>query len=263
MGIEFVYKPETDDEFVKDGDGYWICVGALNCFNKVNDFYVYDERIKELFLSKKSRFGTLMLEGLLGGEAEHPKLPKGLSAYEANHRLLTIEPSRRSHNITGIKFKETDQYSVTTEGKSATSKLVKIYCRIVPVDNELGRTLKSLIDGGGNVAFSLRTFSDDVLNQETGYIESFLTNPITFDWVTRGGIGVATKNKTDAYIKNEDDLSGMYSVAELANCVIPDDNDIEHKCENHDAVKEAIEQAKEYMREKRKVGRGSSFLDRF
>lgn len=263
--IEFTYCPDVDSGFKKEGDGYWICCGALNAFNKANDFYVYDEKIKKLFLSKDSRFGALMTEGLLGGEAEHPNVSNLKTEYEITSRLLNIEPTRRSHNIKGIRFEQTDDFSVSSNGKPGSGKLVKIYCLIVPLDNELGRTLRSMIESGSNVAFSIRTFANDVMNTQTGVIESFIYNPITFDWVTRGGIGVATKDKTSRYYKNENDLVGgmKYDVKNLEKVVLPDETDSEHKAENHDAVKSIVEQYQETKYEERSNLRGTVFLTKF
>lgn len=262
--IEFSYVPDEDTGFKKEGDGYWICCGALNAFNRANDFYVYDEKIKKLFFSKESRFGCLLTEGLLGGEAEHPDLSGLRSEYEINSRLLTIEPTRRSHNIKAVRFEECEEYSTTTSGKTGSGKIVKIYCLIVPLDNELGRTLRSMIESGSNVAFSIRTYAHDVMNTQTGIMESFIYNPITFDWVTRGGIGVATKDKTSRYYKNENDLvRGMkYDIKNLEKVSEPEEKT--HRQENHEIVMEVVNKYKEEkQRERTTSRRGSLFLDNF
>lgn len=250
MSLKMVYRSELDPNFRKEGNAYWICCGALNSFNASGDFYVFTESIKELFLSNKSRFGVLLKEGLLGGEAEHPNLASYKDNYERAARTNTIDPSRRSHNILGIEFKETNNISLNKNNVSAGGNIVKIYCLIEPLDNELGRTLRSMIESGGNVAFSIRTYADDVLNKQTGIIEAIITNPITFDWVTRGGIGTASKDVTHRHYAIENDLSKPMLVRYESLLNIDFVKHESQRAENHNVIEELAHEAKEYYKTK-------------
>lgn len=168
-----------------DADGYYrLVVGALNVFNSVGQYYVYNEQVKQLFASS-SALQRRIADGALRSEYGHPRMQPGMKPSEYLMRILEIyEPNVCAHirSIT-LDFNNIQDRNGQT--------VVAIIAEVKP-SGPMGPALKqSLENPSENVCFSIRSLTDD--HQIGGVVQKFLKTIVTWDYVNEPGISVAKK----------------------------------------------------------------------
>jgi hypothetical protein len=170
-----------------DENGYYEqCVGGLNIFNSVGQFYVY-EQARELF-ERSSHFMRRIQRGVIGSELGHPKLLPGMSERMYMQRLAQIYENNVCAFIQDITL-DFDNYK-DDQGRS----IIGIIAKLKP-DGPHGPSLESAFkDPKQNVCFSIRSFTEDY--EDRGITKRILREIITFDRVTEPGLNIAEKFKT-------------------------------------------------------------------
>lgn len=191
---QFVYAADVtalegkQGKLKKDKDGYYeILLGAYNCYNSAGEFYELTKRVHLLFASS-SFLMQRVKNGKLYGEADHPSMDPYLGKPNMMalwmDRLRDIRAANQSHHIRGLELRQL--------AKQEKGQVVHgIYGLVKPCDERL---LASLENPHENTSFSQRAFSN---NRNVGY-ETYreVTEIITYDWVTAGGIPYAAKHQT-------------------------------------------------------------------
>lgn len=171
----------------QDENGYYEqCVGGLNIFNSVGQFYVY-EQARELF-EKSSHFMRRVQRGVIGCELGHPKMLPGMSERQYMQRLAQIYESNVCAFMQEI-FLDFDNYK-DDNGRP----IVGIIAKLKPDGPHGGSLAAAFQDPKQNVCFSIRSFTEDY--EERGIIKRILREIITFDRVTEPGLYIAEKFKT-------------------------------------------------------------------
>lgn len=182
----------------KDAEGYYtVCVGALNVFNSVGQYYPY-EQAKELFTSS-SQLMRRIKRGALRGEYGHPKMLPGMTYEQFVNRVLSIY----EENVC-CHFKEIwlDFENVKDEkGKP----VIAILAKLMPSGPNGPALQKSLDNPNENVCFSIRSFTDD--SRVGTYVQRVLKTIVTWDYVNEPGIAVAEKFKSPALENFTDPIS--------------------------------------------------------
>lgn len=170
------------------GDGYYeIVVGAFNISNMAGDFYEYTDRVAKLF-THSSWMLSMLRKNQLYGECDHP----GVEPYvgKPNWKDLWMDRLRevRTSNIAN-QYRQFELKPLNKQERGQT--VIGVYAHVKPVKEEYKC---SLLDPNQNTAHSVRSF----INRRTVGFQEYreCKEIITYDWVTLGGVGVATKYET-------------------------------------------------------------------
>ena len=187
-GKQGVLKPDEDG-------CYTLCIGALNSPNNKGDHYSDANSVRALF-SEFSSLVRRIAKGMLKAEYRHPSVDE-ISGYhqETNLGKKFKMYTRRLNEINTEKICCTfraiwlDEENYTDyEG----NKVVGIVAKIKP-SGPFGPALeRDLQSSGENVAFSIRSFSDDYIDGN-GQSIKVIKNIVTFDHVLEQGIPCAEK----------------------------------------------------------------------
>lgn len=219
-----------------DQDGYGeFTLGALDCLSNKNEFYVFNEAVKQIF-SPNSWFMVRLRNKSLRGELEHPS-PKPTDTLESFlNRVKTILLSNVSHKIKHIELRE---------GKDEYGKRVVLIVGRVKPSGRYGYVLENLIkDPEENIMFSIRSMSKRWKGPDGRYHKQ-LTTPVTFDLVNDGGIRFATRYTDPANavamesaLSNDDDMSVFYR--RIYEDVAFTEHDLQRAEEAADQLAEAV-----------------------
>ena len=205
--MDFSYKMKKMDFLGKKGvipkndDGsYTVCVGALNTFSRNKNAYgdniFYAQVDFDKIFGKGTPINNMLEGGYLLAEVGHPsafiydakdtaKIVGKLSQQEHLQRLTEISQLNSCGTFTkiwlvpGVKDEENDM------------EVVAIMANIIPSGPHGEALRRDLETGGVNTCFSIRTFCKNV--NVGGKVISYITMPITFDWVNFQGVPVAEK----------------------------------------------------------------------
>lgn len=191
---QFVYSADVTNlegkqgKLKQDKDGYFeVLVGAFNAYNSAGEFYNFTSRVNALY-AKSSLLMQRVRSGKQYGEADHPSIDPYLGKDNMMalwmDRLREIRAKEASHHIKQYRLAD-----LPRQEKGRT--VVGVYAELKPLDERL---LGSLNNPHENTSFSQRAFSDNILN---GYeLQRNVTEVVTHDWVTAGGIPDAAKYRT-------------------------------------------------------------------
>ena len=173
----------------KDDSGYYeLVVGALNIFNSVGQYYVYDQA-RDLFESS-STFMRRVKRGVLRGELGHPKPLPGMSEEQFAQRVMSIYEDNVCchHKEIYLDFDRVKDEN----GQPVIAIISKVY----PSGPHGEALRKSLENPNENVCFSIRAFTDDFMDR--GICKRVLRTIVTWDQVLEPGLAVADKFKAPA-----------------------------------------------------------------
>lgn len=178
-----------------DSDGYYrVVLGALNCHNSSGGYYPY-EPAKRLF-ERSSSLMRRIERGALRAENGHPVWETGMSQTQYANRIMQIYEKRVCAHIRQVDL-------VFDKHKDDRGRPIIAIEGLVAPAGELGYVLeKALANPHENIAFSIRSFTNDV----ESYIglQKNLINIITWDFVGEPGISVAEKYRSPSLESYED-----------------------------------------------------------
>lgn len=166
-----------------DEDGYAeYTLGALDCLSSREEFYVFNEAVKQVF-SPNSIFMHRMRNATLRGELEHPH-PKGTDDVRSFiNRVKTILLSNVSHKIRKVELRR---------GKDENGKSIILVIGQVKPSGRYGYVMENLMkDPEENIMFSIRALSKRW--RQGNQVFKQITQPVTWDLVNDGGISYATR----------------------------------------------------------------------
>lgn len=174
-----------------DEDGYYdICVGGLNVFNSIGDFYAF-EGAQELF-QQSSQFMRRVKRGVLAGEMGHPTKDVGMKDHEFMARVLTIRENNVCCHHREIYL---DFDNVRDE---QGNKVIAIRSKLKPAGPHGEALRASLENPHENVCFSIRALTNDTPDRMRGFTKRVLKTIVTWDRVTEPGLALAEKYKSPA-----------------------------------------------------------------
>ena len=196
----------------KDEDGYYeICVGGLNTYNSVGEFYTATNDVVKIF-TEGSSFMRRLRNGALYSELGHPQRQPGMSIDDYYRRVINIDQNNVSGHFKDI-WLDTDYGKNNPEFGSPT--MIGIMGLVKPSGMK-AQALESIIENPNcNVAFSVRGITENKL--VNGRTERDLTEVITFDQVPEPGIAAACRFNTPSLEELADitiDKSLLVKVAE-------------------------------------------------
>lgn len=171
----------------KDENGYYrVTLGAINAFNASGEFYLA-EGVKDIIENDSNSLARRLKGGYLKGEAGHPVYETGMSKAEFFARNQRIHLPLVSHHIREVMLTPTNIPS----GLPGKGNLVIVEGWIKP-SGPMGDSLKKdLDDPECNVAFSIRSFTHDIMIAGTN--NKKIVQIVTWDWVVEPGIKIANK----------------------------------------------------------------------
>jgi hypothetical protein len=173
----------------KDDNGYYeLVVGALNVYNSIGQYYVYDQA-RDLFESS-STFMRRVKRGVLRGELGHPKPLPGMSEEQFAQRVMSIYEDNVCCHHKEIYL---DFDRVKDE---RGNPIVAIISRIFPSGPHGEQLRRSLENPNENVCFSIRAFTDDFMDR--GVTKRILRTIVTWDQVLEPGLAAAEKFRAPA-----------------------------------------------------------------
>jgi hypothetical protein len=178
----------TDPSRVKrDGDYYWVCLGALNIFNSEGHFYEYEASLPAF--DDSTKFKRKMFGGNLYGEDNHPVWEGWMTEEQFLLRNEDIDTDRIACHIREMEFVPTNQ---TCNGLPVW----EIWGWVKP-DKMRGEYLKAALDNPHqNVCFSIRCWVREKWVSGKKFL--MIDEVITFDWVIEPGVSKANKFYAEA-----------------------------------------------------------------
>lgn len=170
------------NDIKRDGEYYYVCLGALNIFNSQGHFYEY-EASKAAF-DNSTVFMRTMLAGNQYGEDNHPKYEGWMTDEQFLIRNEQIDVDHRAVMIREIDF--------IPNGKMCNGlPVMEIWGWVKPFGVRGGELKKALDDPHQNVCFSIRAWINE--KWVSGVKWMMIDETITFDWVPEPGIAIASK----------------------------------------------------------------------
>lgn len=171
-----------------DKDGYYtLVVGGLNIANNTGAWHYTAEGARELF-STRGVVQRRVANGTLLAEVGHPHQMPGETDDAFYQRFIDINQKNACAHFRKIWLDE--EYG----RKNPVYKnpgLIAIMAEVKPVE-PYGHILKDALDNPHrNVCFSIRAFADEFI--AGGKVVRILKDVITFDFVTEGGVTMASK----------------------------------------------------------------------
>lgn len=170
-----------------DANGFYkVPAGALNVYNTSGQFYIGDQDVINIFkndpdLKRKLEKGALKIE------VDHPDTKGYTTLAQYMERLKEIKEINVCGVIGGIDLVELDKYA-----NGSNKKIIQIFIHVKP-DGPHAEVLKrKLEDPTLNLAFSLRSFTNDITTPGLPTIKKII-NFINFDLINEGGITSAQK----------------------------------------------------------------------
>lgn len=183
-----------------DEDGYYdLVLGALDFHNASGAFYPLAPAKKQF--EESSSLMRRVKKGVLVGECGHPRKLPGMSMHDFIARILDIDEKNISHHIREVRL----EYNKVKD--DAGRSVVAIMGKVRPTGPQ-GEALRDALNNKHhNVAFSIRSLTDDVITQ-TSHTKN-IRSIVTWDWVTEGGISVAQKYHAPALESFSIDLNRL------------------------------------------------------
>lgn len=173
----------------KDEQGYYeLVVGALNVFNSIGQYYVYDQA-RDLF-EGSSTFMRRVKRGVLRGELGHPKPLPGMSEEQFAQRVMSVYEDNVCchHKEIYLDFDRVKD--------DRGNPVIAIISKVFPSGPHGEQLRRSLENPNENVCFSIRAFTDDF--QDRGIYKRILRTIVTWDQVLEPGLSAAEKFKAPA-----------------------------------------------------------------
>lgn len=171
-------------ELKQNEKGYWpMVVGALNMFNSAGMYYRYDAARE--FFEGTSELMRRVKRGALRGEYGHPRKELGMSPQQYFARLLQIHEDKVCCHHADLKL---DFENFKDEQGRPVIAILSEVCPSGMQGHVLERQLKNPRE---NVCFSVRSFTEDVLQQ--GVMHRYIRKLVTFDYVNEPGMSIAEK----------------------------------------------------------------------
>lgn len=181
-------------EYKRDGEYYYVCLGALNIFNSTGDFY--DAEASRAAFDASTVFKRTCLAGNQYGEDNHPEWEAWMDEKAFLARNERVVTERRALYIREVDLIETDRHCNNLP-------VVEIWGWIKPFGDKGPQLKEALDDPHQNVCFSIRAWiKDKVVN---GIKWMMIDELITVDWVPEPGVSVSSKYyvEYDYKIQNE------------------------------------------------------------
>ena len=170
-----------------DSDGYYeVVVGALNSYNSAGEYYTAEGAL-QLF-ENSSHFMRRIKNGALYAELGHPKKAPETSMEQFYNRVISIEETNICGHFSEIRL---DFEFGKKNPELNNSDLIAIIAKVKPAGAKANALQLALENPKQNAAFSIRGITEN--KYKNGRVERRLTNIITFDHVTEGGIQCAHK----------------------------------------------------------------------
>lgn len=174
-----------------DPDGYYdLNVGAFDAYNSRKAFYTMSSARSHFDSSHD--FQRRIKSGALYGEDGHPVYDSRYSRDEWLTRILTVEKGNISHHIRELHLDDT--IAKNEDG----NPMVVVFARIKPAGAHAQSLADSLENPHENVAFSIRSITEDHVDRRTGTLIKEMRAIVTYDQVTEPGIAIATKYNNPA-----------------------------------------------------------------
>lgn len=181
-----------------DAAGYYeICIGGFNIENAGRAFYPMIEGVKSLFL-ESSELMRRVKNGQQRSEYGHPKRQPGESMQSYMARCNRIEETMICSTIKQLDLEEMKERDPRT-GRA----VIAVIARLKPTGPYGDALAKQLENPDENVAFSVRSFTDDRLGPD-GRMWKNVRKIVTWDYVTEPGIAIATKYGTPSLESHQD-----------------------------------------------------------
>jgi hypothetical protein len=191
---------------VPDSNGYYtMCVGGLNVFNSAGQWYTV-EGARDLF-SSSSIFMRRVSNKRLRGEVGHPKPLPGQSEESYINRIFEIDDKHVCVQFNEIWLDDSGE----VKDKNG-SPIIAIMAKLTPSGVHGDQLRRSLENGGEDVCFSIRAFTQDTLIR--GIVHRELKTIVTFDQVNEPGISTANKFDSPTLESLNDKV---FSVDEIAD----------------------------------------------
>jgi hypothetical protein len=211
---------------------YYLCLGAMNIHNSQGIWY--DWETSKSILGRSATFRRKAEKAALMSEEEHPDWEAGWSLEQYISRIRIFDKDRVCAFIRDVEI-------VQGEKVGGGKHRMYFYAWVKPWGAR-GEHLKAALDDPHqNVYFSLRALCDD--NWVGGQCVRTLVEFVTFDWVSEGGLHVASKYHSPALESHDIDVP----VSVLQNIV--DKRGSETQCiglesEDYDNIQRVIDYAK-------------------
>lgn len=190
----------------KDDQGYYeLVVGALNVFNSIGQYYVYDQA-RDLF-EGSSTFMRRVKRGVLRGELGHPKPLPGMTEEQFAQRVMSVYEDNVCCHHKEIYL---DFDRVKDE---RGNPVIAIISRVYPSGPHGDQLARSLDNPSENVCFSIRAFTDDF--QDRGITKRVLRTIVTWDQVMEPGLAAAEKFKAPALESAKQDFEHTFSRGQI------------------------------------------------
>ena len=174
-------------KLLPDENGYYeLCIGGLNTFNSVNEYYL-NEGSRDLFESS-SPFMRRVRSGNLKSELGHPKMLPGMTENDFLNRIHRIEETNVCAHIADVWLDPNYGKKYPALGNP---NLVGIMAKIKPSGPHGNVLLEGLQNPLENVCFSIRAFTEDYMQRGQRY--RVLKTILTFDYVNECGISTSNK----------------------------------------------------------------------
>lgn len=173
---------------VPDEDGYYeVVVGGLNTINSSGEYYAA-ERAVALF-NTSSTLMRRIKNGALYAELGHPKRHPGMSLDDYYCRIISIEETNICGHFSEITL---DPEFGRKHPELNSPNMIAILAKVKPSGAKASALESSLANPKENTSFSIRALCD--IKNVGGRNVKTLTNVITFDHVTEGGLQLARKH---------------------------------------------------------------------
>lgn len=169
-----------------DAGGYReITLGAFDCLNSREEYYIFNEKIKQMF-EPGGDLHRRLSKANLRGELEHPRPIPGESIQSFINRIGCIPLTNVSHHIASVRLEESRDAS----GK----RVVLAIGRVAPAGPHAHVLERAFENREENVSFSIRAMSRRFV--ENCRTNREITSIVTWDYVGEPGIAYANKYDT-------------------------------------------------------------------
>lgn len=176
---------KKNGDLKKEGDYSEITLGAFDCLNSRDEYYVFNNNIKQMF-EPGGALNRRLGKANLRGELEHPAPVPGQSIESFINRIRSISLTNVSHHISKVRLE-----SHKDENGKTVVLAIGLVAPAGPHANVLERALANREE---NVCFSIRAMSRRW--QENMRINREITSIVTWDFVNEPGIAYANKYDT-------------------------------------------------------------------
>lgn len=169
-------------EIKRDGEYYYLCVGALNVFNSMGGFYEAAPSLPAF--DPNSAFVRKIVGGNIYGEDRHPIMEPWMTEEDFYRRNEMVDEDRRCLFVRSLDV-------VPTERICNGLPVYELWAWIKPFGDKAAQFKAALDDEHQNVCISIRAWC---LEKTVGGVKYYAVDvPLFFDWVQEPGIPLANK----------------------------------------------------------------------